>query len=90
MSKTNGDVRCHDPDDASPMQPITITPKAKEMDWHYKPSYKQIAIQNIIFFILMNQHLTETTNLSINDKLKKSAGWQPWSSQKTLVSFPHW
>ena len=29
----------------------------------------------------------ETTNLSIDNKLKKSSGWQPWSSQKTRVSF---
>ena len=31
--KTDGDVSCHDPDDACPMQPITSTPKAKEMGW---------------------------------------------------------
>ena len=25
-----------------------------------------------------------TTNLFIDNKLEKSSGWQPWSSQKTL------
>ena len=25
----SGDVSCHDPDDVSPLQPITSTPKAK-------------------------------------------------------------
>ena len=29
----------------------------------------------------------DTTNLSIDNKLKKSSGWQPWSSRKTRVSF---
>ena len=31
--KTGEDVSCHDPDDVSPTQPITSTPKATEMGW---------------------------------------------------------
>ena len=34
--KTGGDVSCHDPDDASPIQPITNTPKAKGMGWRFQ------------------------------------------------------
>ena len=75
-------------DDASPIQPITSTPKAKRMGWRCQAIiYTNGDLEHHIFIILMDQHMMETTNLSIDNKLKKSSGWQPWSSRKTRVSF---